>query len=365
MWKGAVSFGLVTVPVRMYSATESHDLQFRQVRASDGSRVRYRRVAEADGEEVAYADIAKGYETPDGRMVVLTDSDLASLPNRSSKEISVEKFVPADQIDPIWLDRSYYLEPEKQAAKQYALLLQALRDTDRVAVATVSVRQRMTMAVLRARGEVIVLQTLLWPDEIRAADFDVLTDVPEPTKREVAMADLLVESLADEFDPDDYEDDYVKAVEELVAAKVAGGEVAEPAEPEDTSGQVIDLLAALQASVERAKAARGQAAAADGKGRHGAESDGAASDDTGHVEAGQDEAAPEEAAAPKEAASPRAAAKKAAAKKAAASRAAPSKGATSKDAAASKTASSKGSAARAAGTKDEEEDAAPPRRAAQ
>ncbi|MEP7161061.1 MAG: Ku protein [Dermatophilaceae bacterium] len=256
MWKGAVSFGLVTVPVRMYSATESHDLQFRQVRRSDGSRIRYRRVAETDGAEVAYADIAKGYETPDGRMVVLTDEDLASLPNRSSKEIAVEKFVPAGQIDPLWLDRSYYLEPEKQAAKQYALLLQALRDTDRVAVATVSVRQRTTMAVLRARGDVIVLQTLLWPDEIRESDFDVLRDIPEPTKREVAMADLLVESLADNFDPGDYEDDYAKGVEALVSAKIDGGEVAAPVEPSDTSGQVVDLLAALQASVERAKAAR-------------------------------------------------------------------------------------------------------------
>ncbi len=316
MWKGAVSFGLVTVPVRMYSATESHDLQFRQVRASDGSRVRYRRVAEADGEEVAYADIAKGYETQDGRMVVLTETDLASLPNRSSKEISVEKFVPADQIDPIWLDRSYYLEPEKQAAKQYALLLQALRDTDRVAVATVSVRQRMTMAVLRARGDVIVLQTLLWPDEIRAADFDVLTDVPEPTKREVAMADLLVESLADEFDPDDYEDDYVKAVEELVEAKVAGGEVAEPAEPEESTGQVVDLLAALQASVERAKAARGQAAAADGEsGTKGA------ADEEG------DSGTPPAARA----VSPRAAAKKAAAKKAASKKTASKKTANTTD----------------------------------
>ncbi len=256
MWKGAVSFGLVTVPVRMYSATESHDLQFRQVRRSDGSRVRYRRVAEADGAEVAYGDIAKGYETPDGRMVVLTDEDLASLPNRSSKEIAVEKFVPAGQIDPLWLDRSYYLEPEKQAAKQYALLLQALRDTDRVAVATVSVRQRTTMAVLRARGDVIVLQTLLWPDEIRESDFDVLQDIPEPTKREAAMADLLVESLADDFEPGDYEDDYAKGVEALVSAKIDGAEVAEPVAPSDTSGQVVDLLAALQASVERAKAAR-------------------------------------------------------------------------------------------------------------
>jgi DNA end-binding protein Ku len=201
MWKGAVSFGLVTVPVRMYSATESHDLQFRQVRASDGSRIRYRRVAEADGEEVPYDQIAKGYETPDGRMVVLSEEDLESLPNKSSKEIEVDKFVPAEQIDPILFDKAYYLEPDKASAKSYSLLRETLRDSDRMAVVTISVRSRMTMAILRVRDDVIVLQTLLWPDEIRKPEFDTLSDVPEPSEREVKMAHLLVESLSEDFDP--------------------------------------------------------------------------------------------------------------------------------------------------------------------
>ena len=143
LWQGAVSFGLVTVPVRLYSATENHDIQFRQVRASDGSRVRYKRVAEADGEEVPYNQITKGYETEDGQMVVLTAEELAALPSKSSKEISVEKFVPADQIDPMLLDKCYYLEPDAAGAKAYSLLREALRDTDRMAVATISVRSRM------------------------------------------------------------------------------------------------------------------------------------------------------------------------------------------------------------------------------
>lgn len=257
IWKGAVSFGLVSVPVRLYSATESHDLQFRQVRASDGSRIRYRRVAEADGEEVAYRDIAKGYETEDGRMVILTDDDLASLPSRSSKEISVEKFVPADEIDPILLDRAYYLEPDAAAVKPYALLREALRDSDRVAVVTVSVRTRLTTAVLRVRDDVIVMQTMLWPDEVREAAFPVLDNVPEPKKAETDMAAMLVDSMAGDFTPEDYEDDYKEAVDALVASKLSGGESVEAPEQPDEGGEVVDLLAALQQSVERAKASRG------------------------------------------------------------------------------------------------------------
>lgn len=257
IWKGAVSFGLVSVPVRLYSATESHDLQFRQVRKSDGSRIRYRRVAEADGEEVAYRDIAKGYESEDGRMVILTDDDLASLPSRSSKEISVEKFVPADQIDPIVLDRTYYLEPDKAAVKPYALLREALRESDRVAIVTVSVRTRLTTAVLRVVGDVIVMQTMLWPDEIRAAEFDVLDDVPEPKAAEKAMATMLVDSMAGDFDPSEYEDDYQGAVEALVQSKLEGGDAVAAPVVEEEGGEVVDLLAALQASVERAKKARG------------------------------------------------------------------------------------------------------------
>jgi DNA end-binding protein Ku len=262
IWKGAVSFGLVSVPVKLYSATESHDISFRQVHAKDGGRIKYQRVCSIDGEEVPYADIAKGYETEDGQMVVFDDDDLADLPVSSSREISVDKFVPTDQIDPMWLDKSYFLEPDKAAAKPYALLREALKEVDRVAVVTVSIRTRMTPAVLRVRDNVIVMQTMLWPDEVRRPDFAGLDATDHAAKpNELKMAKLLVETLAGDYDADDYEDDYQKAVEALVQAKLEGGDVKTPDEPKKSTGEVVDLLAALQRSVEAAKGARGESAA--------------------------------------------------------------------------------------------------------
>jgi DNA end-binding protein Ku len=261
IWKGAVSFGLVNVPVKLYSATENHDVQFRQVHREDGGRIRYRRFCTIDGEEVSYDDIAKGYETEDGEMVVLTDEDFADLPARTSKEIGVEKFVPADQIDPMWLDKSYYLEPDKAATKPYALLRDALEKERRMAIVTVSIRTRMTMAVLRVRDGVIVMQTMLWPDEVRAADFARVEEEQHATKQEMAMAKTLIDQLAGDYDPGEYEDDYALAVKELVRAKVEGGEVQVAPPEEDEGGEVVDLLAALSRSVEKAKAARGEAPA--------------------------------------------------------------------------------------------------------
>jgi DNA end-binding protein Ku len=262
IWKGAVSFGLVSVPVKLYAATENHDISFRQVHAKDGGRIKYQRVCSIDGEEVAYSDIAKGYETEDGRMVVLDDDDLAELPASSSREISVEKFVPREQIDPMLLERSYYLEPDKAAAKPYALLREALAEADRVAVVTVSLRTRMTTAILRVRGDVIVMQTMMWPDEIRTPDFSGL-DATEhaATDQELKMARLLVDTLAGDYDADEFEDDYQKALETLVQAKLEGGAVARAPEPERETGEVVDLLAALQRSVEAAKTSRGEAPA--------------------------------------------------------------------------------------------------------
>lgn len=266
IWKGAVSFGLVNVPVKLYSATENHDVQFRQVHREDGGRIRYRRICQIDGEEVPYADIAKGYETEDGEMVVLTDEDLADLPTTSSREIAVDKFVPREQIDPLYFDKSYYLEPEPGAVKPYLLLRDALEQADRVALVTVSLRTRMTVGVLRVREGVITLQTMLWPDEVRAPDFAVLGDVEDAELKpnEQAMAQMLVDSLAGDFDPEEYEDDYAAAVRAVVEAKLAGGEVtAPPEEHGDAGGEVVDLLAALQASVDRAKKSRGEATGGD------------------------------------------------------------------------------------------------------
>ena len=263
IWKGAVSFGLVSVPVKLYAATESHDISFRQVHAQDGGRIKYKRVCSIDGEEVQYSDIAKGYETEDGQMVVLDDDDLAELPASSSREISVEKFVPREQIDPMWFEKSYYLEPDKAAAKPYALLREAIREADRVAVVTVSLRTRMTTAVLRVVDDVIVMQTMMWPDEIRNPDFAGLDAADLDVKpQELKMAQMLVETLAGDYDPDEFEDDYAKAVEAVVQAKLEGGEVKHAAAPEPTGGEVVDLLAALQKSVDAAKKGRGETASA-------------------------------------------------------------------------------------------------------
>ncbi len=256
IWKGAVSFGLVSVPVKLYSATESHDVSFRQVHAKDGGRIKYQRVCSIDGEEVAYADIAKGYETEDGEMVILTDDDMAELPLTSSREIAVEKFVPSEQIDPMLFEKSYYLEPEKSGTKPYALLRQALLDADRMAVVTVALRQRTTIAVLRVKDDVIVLQTMMWPDEIRNPDFNVEAGDVKPA--EVKMATMLVDTLAGDFDPSEFEDDYAEAVESLVKTKIEGGEIKRTPTSTKSSGEVVDLLAALQRSVDAAKTARGE-----------------------------------------------------------------------------------------------------------
>lgn len=260
IWKGAVSFGLVNVPVRLYSATENHDVQFRQVHREDGGRIKYQRVCSIDGEQVSYDDIAKGFETDDGQMVVLTDEDLAELPISNSKEIAVDKFVPSSQIDPMLLDKSYFLEPDKGSAKPYVLLRDALQSTDRVALVTVSIRTRSTVALLRVREDVIVLQTMLWPDEIRSADFGVLDEASElePKSAELAMAGMLVDSLSGDYDPGDYTDDYEQAVKAVVQAKLEGHEVQAVPEQEDEGGEVLDLLAALQQSVNRAKRSRGE-----------------------------------------------------------------------------------------------------------
>ena len=245
--------------MKLYSATESKDVSFRQVHAKDGGRIRYQRVCSIDGEEVEYADIAKGYETEDGEMVILTDEDMDSLPAESSREISVEKFVPSEQIDPMLFEKSYYLEPEKTGAKPYALLREALEAADRMALVTVSLRNRMSLAVLRVRDDVIVMQTMMWPDEIRSPDF-ASVDTSDAKPAEVKMATMLVDTLAGDFDADEYEDDYREAVAALVKAKIEGGEVKAAPVAKKSSGEVVDLLAALQRSVDAAKSARGEKA---------------------------------------------------------------------------------------------------------
>jgi DNA end-binding protein Ku len=271
IWKGAVSFGLVNVPVRVFAATQEHDIRFHQVHRADGGRIKMKRVCQVCGEEVPWDQLAKGFESADGRQVMLEDDDFASLPLTSSREIDVLEFVPADQVDPMLFDKSYFLEPEARTVKPYVLLREALVKTDRMAVVKLAMRQRETLAVLRVRDDVIVLQTMLWPDEVRVAEFDVLAEEVEVRDAELTMAMSLVESLAADFVPDSYEDAYATAVAELVESKLAGVEPVAPSAVEETgSAEVVDLLTALQRSVEAAKKARGETA--------GETSDGAATE---------------------------------------------------------------------------------------
>jgi DNA end-binding protein Ku len=258
IWKGAVSFGLVSIGVKMFSATEERDISFHQVRRTDGSRIRYRRVAEADGEEVAYSDIAKGYSLPNGDTIVLTDEDLADLPLPTTRVVDVLQFVPAEQVDPIYFARSYYLEPEKPAVKPYVLLREALEGSGMIGLVKVAIRNREQLATLRVREGVIVLETMIWPDEVREAAFPFLDEPVDLRPQERAMAESLVASMSGDFDPDVYADDYREALQQVIDAKVEGREIIEAPPAEPTAGNVVDLMAALRASVDAAKRSRGE-----------------------------------------------------------------------------------------------------------
>jgi DNA end-binding protein Ku len=265
IWKGAVSFGLVSIAVKLYSATEEKDIRFHQVHRTDGGRIKYKRTCSIDGEEVTYDDIAKGYDIGGGEMVLLTDEDFAELPLTTSRAIDVLQFVPADEIDPIMFAKAYYLEPEGQAAKPYVLLRDALQDADRVAIVKIALRQREQLATLRVRDDVLVLNTMLWPDEVRNVDFGFLDEDIETRPAELAMASSLIDSMAGSFKPDEFTDNYRAALQEVIDAKVEGREVVAPEETEEAPAAAVDLMAALKASVERAKAARGESAPAPAK----------------------------------------------------------------------------------------------------
>jgi DNA end-binding protein Ku len=258
IWKGSVAFGLVNVPVKVYSATEDHDLKFHQVHAQDYGRIRYQRVCQDCGEVVDYRDIAKAYEADSGQTVVITDEDIATLPEERSHEIEVLEFVPAAQIDPMWYDRSYYLEPDGKSAKSYVLLAKALTETDRVAIVHFALRNKTRLAALRvrefAKRNVMVVHTLLWPDEIRDPVFPSLDAEVDVRPAELKMAGQVVDSMAGDFKPEQFTDTYQDQLHELVAAKLAGGEAfteaEKPARLDDTD-DVSDLLARLEASVRR------------------------------------------------------------------------------------------------------------------
>lgn len=260
MWKGAVSFGLVMIPVKLYTATETKDIAFRQVHREDGGRIRFRRFCTIDDQEVPYEDIAKGYELPDGEMVVLSDEDMADLPLPSTKNIEVVQFCPAEQLDPILFNRAYYVEPEAAGTRAYSLLRDALEESGKIAIAQVALRQRESLAILRVRDGVLVLETLLWPDEVRVPDFPFLDEDIEVRPQELRMAGSLIESMTVDFDPEDYHDSYREAVQELVAAKTEGREVFQPEPAAADAGAVSSLADALRASLAAAKGGRAETA---------------------------------------------------------------------------------------------------------
>jgi DNA end-binding protein Ku len=264
IWKGALTFGLVNVPVKVYSATEDHDVPLHQVHNKDGGRIRYQRICELDGEVVPYADIDRAYD--DGEQtVVLTKDDFNALPSEKSREIDVVEFVPSEQVDPLTFDKAYYLEPDSASPKAYVLLRRTLEQTDRTAIVRFSLRQKTRLAALRVRDDVLVLQTLLWADEVREAAFPALDESVRISAKELEMSAALVESFAKDFDPEEFTDEYQAELRTLIDAKLEQGDALDTAatfgeqEEAGDGGEVIDLMEALRASVERSRAARGAA----------------------------------------------------------------------------------------------------------
>lgn len=258
IWNGAISFGLVSIPIKLVNATENHSISFRQIHVEDGGRIRYRKVCELDGEEVTPAEIGKAYEDADGTMIPITDEDLGKLPLPTAKTIEIVAFVPADAIDPLQMDAAYYLSANGvPAAKPYTLLREALKRSRKVALAKYALRGRERLGMLRVVDDVIAMHGLLWPDEIRAPEGVAPESDVTVRDAELDLADALMDTLG-EVDMDSLHDDYREAVEELIAAK-ASGEVPEPAEKGASGGgKVIDLIAALESSVRAAKEARGE-----------------------------------------------------------------------------------------------------------
>jgi DNA end-binding protein Ku len=251
IWKGAINFGLVTIPVGLYTATDNKTPKFKQLRKTDHSPIRYKRVAEADGKEVQWDDIVKGYEFEKDRYVVFTDEELESAHQDGNKLVDVVQFVDEAEIDPMYYKSAYYLAPEKTGIKAYKILEEALKEKGRVAIAKVSIREKQQIATLRAKDGVIVMETMYWPDELRDAEFEELESEVEIRPEEVAMAASLIDNLTRPFDESEYVDRTREAIEGLADKKVKGEEIVATVSPEPT--KVVDLLEALKASVEATK----------------------------------------------------------------------------------------------------------------
>ncbi|MGW3145632.1 MULTISPECIES: non-homologous end joining protein Ku [Streptomyces] len=257
IWNGAISFGLVSIPIKLVNATESHSISFRQIHTKDGGRIRYRKVCELEDREVSGAEIGKGYEDADGTIIPITDEDLANLPIPTARTIDIVAFVPADRIDPLQMDAAYYLAAGgAPAAKPYTLLREALKRSNKVAIAKYALRGRERLGMLRVVGNAIAMHGLLWPDEVRAPE-GVAPDVDVTVRdKELDLADALMDTLG-EVDLEDLHDEYREALEEVIAAKAAGEELPEAPAPAP-GGKVLDLMAALEKSVRAAKESRGE-----------------------------------------------------------------------------------------------------------
>jgi DNA end-binding protein Ku len=251
MWKGAISFGLVSIPVGLYPATEEKSLKFNQLHDEDFGRIKYKRVCSVDGEEVPYERIVKGYEYEKDKYVVLTDEDMDAVPVESSRAIDIIQFVDIDEIDPIYFQKTYYLVPEETGVKPYQLLRQAMTEDGRVAIAKIAFRDKEHLAALRFKDSAFVLETMFWPDEIRPAEFETLEREVAIRPQEVQMARTLIDNLTDEFRPEEFKDEYREALLGVVEKKVAGEAIEAPPEPEAT--KVVDLMEALKASVQATK----------------------------------------------------------------------------------------------------------------
>jgi DNA end-binding protein Ku len=257
IWKGAITFGLVNVPVKVYSATEDHDIGLHQVHDKDGGRIRYQRRCEICGKIVDYDHINKAYDDGE-KTVILTDEDLKSLPEERSREIDVVEFVPSDQLDPIMFDRSYFLEPDSKSSKAYVLLRRTLEETERTAIVHFALRQKTRLGALRVRGDVLMLQSLLWDDEVREASFPALEERVRISEKELEMSESLVDSFAADFSPEKFSDDYQEQLRTLIDAKLEHGDAVdteatfgEQPEESEGGGEVLDLMEALRRSVER------------------------------------------------------------------------------------------------------------------
>jgi len=262
LWKGAITFGLITIPVKLYSAVQEKGLKMNMLHGEDGGRIKFKRECSKCGKEVTWDDIVKGYEYSKEHYVTFTDEELEALEVDSIHAIDVVSFVPLKDIDPIYFNKTYYVAPEPSGLKAYKLLAEALDAEGQVGIAKVALREKEHLATIRLKDGVFVLETMHWPDEIREAEFDELDKKIDVRDAEVKMARQLVQQLSGEFDPSEFKDEYRAALEKLVEQKVAGEEVTVAAAPEEEPTKVVDLMEALRASVAEAKKNKEKAAKA-------------------------------------------------------------------------------------------------------